>query len=416
MKFDHLWLGANLVNPVSINELQTLEDYAIGVKEGKITLVCPTSVVPLGLQDSAKQVTQLDMRLVTPGLIDCHTHLVFGGNRAKEFEMRLQGKTYKEIARAGGGIISSVLNTRDASHQELFDSAKKRLLSLMRDGVTTVEIKSGYGLDLETETKMLDVARELGRQLPVTVKKTFLGAHAVPPEYKGRRGSYVDLLCEEILPRLYAEGLVDAVDGFCESIAFDTQEISRIFDCATKLGLPVKLHAEQLSDSGGAKLAASYKALSADHLEYLNEDGVRAMAENGSVAVLLPGAYFMLNETQKPPLDLLRKYRVPVAIATDSNPGTSPVLSARLMMTLACQEFGLTPTESLVGMTYNAAKALGLNDSHGRVEVGKQADMVIWDVEKASELNYWLGGNLVSEVIQNGKLAYQNSSLPLDSV
>ena len=341
-------------------------------------------------------------RSVTPGLIDCHTHTVFGGNRSGEFEQRLQGVSYAEIAAAGGGIASTVRATRAASEDQLFASAEQRLKRLLRDGVTTVEIKSGYGLDLASERKILRVIRRLGAVLPVTVRSTCLAAHALPPEYANRADDYIDHICHEMLPALAAEGLVDAVDAFCEYLAFSPAQVEQVFITAAQLGLPVKLHAEQLSSLGGSSLAARYHALSADHLEFMTEDDAIAMAASGTVAVLLPGAFYFLRETRLPPMDALRKYGVNIAIATDLNPGTSPALSLRLMLNIACTLFRMTPEEALAGVTLNAAKALGLGDTHGSLEVGKIADFVAWKIERPADLAYWLGGDLDKRIVRHG--------------
>lgn len=340
---------------------------------------------------------------VTPGLIDCHTHLVFGGNRSQEFEQRLQGVSYAEISAAGGGIRHTVRHTRDATADALFVSARKRLLALMRDGVTTVEIKSGYGLDLNSERKMLRVARRLGESLPVTVKTTCLAAHTVPMEFAGKADEYVNYVCSEILPTLAEERLVDAVDAFCETIAFTPAQVMRVLLRAQKLKLPVKLHAEQLSPLGGSSMAAELGALSADHLEYMTPEDAAAMGRAGTVAVLLPGAFHMLQETRRPPVDLLRRHGVDIAVASDLNPGTSPALSLRLMLNMACTLFGLTPEEALAGVTRNAAKALGMLETHGTVEAGKSADFVAWEIERPAELTYWLGGSLPSRTVRNGE-------------
>lgn len=342
-----------------------------------------------------------DGRLITPGLIDCHTHLVYGGDRAREFELRLSGVSYEEIARQGGGILSTVKATREASEQMLLDAARPRLAALIAEGVTTVEIKSGYGLDLDTETRMLRVARALAEANPVTVTATFLGAHALPPEYAGRSDDYIEFVCNEILPAIAKQKLADAVDAFCEKIGFSPAQTERVFQTARTLGLPVKLHAEQLSDLGGAQLAARYHALSADHLEYVSEDGVKAMAAAGSVAVLLPGAFYFLRESKRPPVELFRRYGVPMAVATDSNPGSSPVCSLLLMLNMACTLFRLTPEEALAGATRNAAQALGMG-AIGTLEVGKKADFVVWDIEYPAELAYRLGYNPCHRVIKDG--------------
>lgn len=340
-------------------------------------------------------------RLVTPGLIDCHTHVVFGGNRAKEFEMRLEGASYEEVARAGGGIVSTVSATRQANEAELLTSALTRVDALIAEGATVLEIKSGYGLNIETELSMLRVARKISEVRPVTVHTSYLAAHAIPTEYKGRADAYIDEVCLPGMEKAHAEGLVDAVDGFCEGIAFSPEQIQRVFEKAKELGLPVKLHAEQLSNLGGAALAASYDALSADHLEYLDETGVKAMAGSGSVAVLLPGAFYTLRETQLPPLEILRQHNVPVALATDCNPGSSPLASLLLTMNMGCTLFRMTPEEALSGVTRVAAKALGFAD-RGTLEAGKRADLAIWNVEHPAELSYRIGFNALEKRIFGG--------------
>ena len=369
-----------------------IEDAAILIKDGRIAWVGPRADLPV---HKAVQTDRLGGRWVTPGLIDCHTHLVFGGDRSGEFERRLEGATYEEIARAGGGIVSSVKATREASEDELYASTCKRLEGLKATGVTTVEIKSGYGLDHDSELKMLRVARRIGREAGVRVRTSYLGLHAVPPEHKSDRAAYVDKAVDEILPAAHAEGLVDAVDAYCEPIAFTTDEVARLFDKAEALGLPVKLHADQLSDGGGAALAARYHALSADHIEYTTEPGVKAMAEAGVVAVLLPGAFLMLRETKAPPVALLRQHGVRMAVATDCNPGTSPVASMTAALNLACVQFRLTPEEALAGATRHAARALGLQDEVGTIEPGKAADLAVWDISRPAELCYWLGAPLL---------------------
>ena len=376
-----------------------IEDAALVTAGRLIEWIGPLAELPQG--DYA-QVHDLQGAWVTPGLIDCHTHTVFGGNRSGEFEQRLEGVSYAEIAAKGGGIASTVRATRAASEDELFESAHKRLRSLLRDGVTTVEIKSGYGLDLANERKMLRVARRLGEALPVSVRATCLAAHALPPEYKDRADDYIEHICSEMLPALAAEGLVDAVDAFCEYLAFSTEQVERVFKVAQHLGLPVKLHAEQLSSLHGSSLAARYHALSADHLEFMTEADAIAMAASGTVAVLLPGAFYFLRETQLPPMDALRKHGVKIAIASDLNPGTSPALSVRLMLNMACTLFRMTPEEALAGATQHAATALGMGDTHGSLEVGKVADFVAWQIDRPADLAYWLGGELDKRVVRHG--------------
>jgi imidazolonepropionase len=378
-----------------------IRDAAIGIQEGRIVWIGREEDLPAIAEEALDEVS-LNGNWVTPGLIDCHTHLVYGGQRANEFEMRLKGASYEEIAKAGGGIVSTVKATRAASLEELVESAGKRLEHLLEEGVTTIEIKSGYGLDLDSERRMLLAARQLEAEYPVNVVTTCLAAHALPPEYAGRQGAYVDLVCETIIPTLAQEGLVDAVDAFCEKIAFTPAETERIFQTAQKLRLPVKLHAEQLSDMKGAVLAAKYEALSADHVEYVGEDGAEAMGKAGTVAVLLPGAFYCLRETKVPPIDLFRKHGVKMAVSTDSNPGTSPTLSLRLMLSMACAFFRLTPEEALRGVTINAAAALGIDDTHGSLEVGKVADLCVWQIGQPAELAYWIGGNPCRAVMKNG--------------
>jgi len=376
-----------------------IEDAAMVTAGSLIEWIGPRSQAPSA--DYA-QVHDLQGAWVTPGLIDCHTHTVFGGNRSGEFEQRLEGVSYAEIAAQGGGIASTVRATRAASEDELFSSAHKRLRSLLRDGVTTVEIKSGYGLDLASERKLLRVIRRLGEALPVSVRATCLAAHALPPEYKDRADDYIEHICQEMLPALAAEGLVDAVDAFCEYLAFSPAQVARVFDVAQQLGLPVKLHAEQLSSLHGSSLAARYQALSADHLEFMTEEDAIAMAAAGTVAVLLPGAFYFLRETQLPPMEALRKHGVKIAIASDLNPGTSPALSVRLMLNMACTLFRMTPEEALAGATQHAASALGMGDTHGSLEVGKVADFVAWQIDRPADLAYWLGGELDKRVVRHG--------------
>ncbi|MEX0365628.1 MAG: imidazolonepropionase [Ruegeria sp.] len=376
-----------------------IADGAVAVDAGRITWVGATDALPADFADWPRE--DLAGRLITPGLIDAHTHVVFGGNRAVEFEMRLKGASYEEIARAGGGILSTVNGTRAASEDELLAGALPRVDALLAEGVSCIEVKSGYGLDRDTELRMLRTARRIAEARPVRVKTSFLGAHAVPPDYKDRADAYIDEVCIPALRAAHAEGLVDAVDGFCEGIAFDPTQIARVFDVAQELGLPVKLHAEQLSNLGGAKLAASYGALSADHIEYLDEDGVRAMADAGTVAVVLPGAFYTLRETQVPPIGLLRQHKVPMALATDCNPGSSPLTSLLLTMNMACTLFRMTPEEALAGVTREAARALGLTDT-GTIAPGQRADLAIWGVEHPAELSYRIGFNPLHKRIFGG--------------
>jgi imidazolonepropionase len=377
-----------------------IEDAALAIREGEIAWLGAKSDLPA---IGSTETRSLEGRWLTPALIDCHTHLVFAGNRAHEFERRLGGASYEEIAREGGGIISTVKATRAASVNSLIESATNRLDALMRDGVATIEIKSGYGLNRETELIMLEVARALGKKSNASVVTTFLGAHSIPPEYKGRADDYIDLLTADILPAAHEKGLVDAVDAYCESIAFSTKQIAKLFDRATELNIPVKLHADQLSDGGSAELAAQYNALSADHLEYTSDRGVAALAAAGSTAVLLPGAFLTLGETTRPPVERLREHGVPIAVATDCNPGTSPICSLQSCMTLATSLFGLTPEECLAGVTREAAGALGLAEDRGTLEVGKRADIAEWDVGHPREITYWLGLNPLTDLYVAGQ-------------
>jgi len=367
-----------------------VEDGALVVEDGRIAWVGPRAELPQPLRQAALE-HDAQGALITPGLIDCHTHLVYGGDRCGEFEARLKGASYEEIARAGGGIVATVKATREADEEELARQSRRRLRPLLAEGVTTIEIKSGYGLQEDAEAKCLRVARALGAQERVAVRTTFLGAHAVPPEFRGRADDYIAEVCR-MLPGLHAQGLVDAVDAFCETIGFTPQQTLRVFEAALALHLPVKLHAEQLSDSAGAALAASFGALSCDHLEWLSESGARAMAQAGTVAVLLPGAFYFLRETRLPPVDLLRAQAVPIAVATDCNPGTSPCTSLLLMLNMACTLFRLTPEEALAGVTRNAARALGLTD-RGVLAPGLRADFVLWDVRHPAELACAIGLN-----------------------
>jgi len=390
------------------NSYGTIENAALAISEGKIVWLGKVSDLPdslLDVDDKESTFVIIDGhgQWLTPGLVDCHTHLVYGGNRANEFEMRLQGKSYQEIANAGGGIVSTVSATRKASEEELLASALPRLTALHQQGVTSVEIKSGYGLDTENEMKMLKVAGLLSELLPVTVKRTFLGAHALPVEYKDKPDEYVDLVCNEMIPQVARENLADAVDVFCEGIGFSLEQTQRVFAAAKQHGLPVKIHAEQLSNLGGTELAAQYNALSSDHIEFLDEAGIKAMKNADMTAVLLPGAFYFLRETQLPPMNLLRKHQVPMAIATDANPGSSPINNIQLMLNMACTLFRLTPSEALAGVTCFGAKALGLAEKKGQLAVGFDADLALWNIEQPAELCYQFGVNPLSALFSAGK-------------
>jgi imidazolonepropionase len=378
-----------------------IEDAALGWKDGTIAFAAPMHELPDRPEALAGRVESARGAWITPGLVDCHTHLVFGGDRADEFERRLGGASYEDIARAGGGIMSTVRATRAAGEDALLAASLPRARALVDDGATTIEIKSGYGLELDSERRMLRVARRIGETLGIGVSTTLLAAHALPPEFRDRPDAYIDLVCDEILPAVAREGLADSVDAFCERIAFSPGETRRVFEKARALGIPVKLHADQLSDLGGAALAAEFGARSAEHLEHTSEDGVRAMAARGTVAVLLPGAYYALRETKLPPIEAFRANGVPIAIATDCNPGTSPLLSLRLAMSMACTLFRLTPEEALRGATVNAARALGLAD-RGVLEAGKRADFVVWNIERPADLCYWIAGALAHRVVAGG--------------
>jgi imidazolonepropionase len=381
-----------------------MENAALAVKGERIAWLGTAADARRLAQAQGISIHDADGMWITPGLIDCHTHLVYGGNRVAEFEQRLCGVSYEDIARAGGGIQSTVQATRSSSRETLYDSARARLARLMTEGITTIEIKSGYGLELAAERRLLEVARELGEKLPVSVKKTFLGLHSLPPEFAAQRRRFVDEVSGPWLTALAAAGLVDAVDGFCEGIAFSLSETEQFLQAAKKLGLAAHLHAGQLSDMGAAQLAAKYAALSADHLEYLSTDGVRAMAAAGTVAVLLPTAYFTLRQTTPPPIALLREAGIPLAVATDSNPGTSPCTSILLALSMGCTLFGLTPEEALAGATRNAARALGILEDVGTIEVGKRADLAFWRIERPAQLCYGLGANPCAAVMYRGKM------------
>ncbi len=397
-----VWRNARLATLVENRAgLGIIEPGAIAAVGGRIAFAGPEADLPR--TRAGARAIDCEGRWITPALIDCHTHLVHAGNRAREFEMRLEGASYEEIAVAGGGILSTVRATRAASEDQLMRESLPRLDALIAEGVATVEVKSGYGLNLDAERKTLRVARRLGGERGITVQATFLAAHALPPEFANDRARYIALVADEILPALADEGLIDAVDGFCERIAFTPAEIARVFAAARRLNLPVKLHAEQLSNSGGAIMAAEFGALSADHLEYLDEKGVAAMARAGTVAVLLPGAYYTLRETQAPPVESLRRHGVPIAVATDANPGTSPITSILLALNMAATLFRLTVNECLIGVSRNAARALGLSSQVGTLEAGKSADLAIWDIERPAELVYRLGFNPLHQRVWKGR-------------
>jgi imidazolonepropionase len=400
MQWDSCWLNVHLAT--MRDGYGEIRNAAIAVKDGRIAWLGPQADLPSGWQ--ASTVHDAGGAWMTPGLIDSHTHLVYAGNRSNEFEARLNGVAYEDIARQGGGIVATVRATRAASEEELLAATLPRLHSLLKEGVTTLEIKSGYGLDLASEARILRVARRIAATYPVRVSTTFLGAHAVPPEFAGRSDDYLRVVCEEMMPALAAEGLIDAVDAFCEKIGFSAAQTERVFQAAQALGLPVKLHAEQLSDQQGAALTARYQGLSADHLEYLSQQGIAAMASAGTVAVLLPGAFYFLRETQLPPVAALRAAGVPIALATDCNPGTSPMTSLLLTMNMACTLFRMTPLEALQGVTCHAAQALGLAQETGKLEVGLSADFAIWDIDRPADLAYFIGGNFLREKVFRGQL------------
>ncbi len=402
---DGVWKNVRPVRELLDSALpSSMRHPVIVVRDGRVAWIGAGNDVPHAF--SALPRHDADGALLTPGLIDCHTHLVYAGNRADEFALRLAGATYEDISRAGGGIVSTMNATRAADEEALFSAASGRLQTLLEEGVCAIEIKSGYGLDLATERKQLRVARRLADAHGVVVRTTFLGAHAVPPEYAGRADDYVDHVCNDMLPALAAEGLVDSVDAFCETIAFTLAQTARVFDAARRLGLPVKLHAEQLSDMGGAALAARSGALSADHLEHLSADGIAAMRAAGTIAVLLPTACYFLRDSHLPPIAALRVAGVPMAVATDHNPGTSPVLSLLLAMNMACTLFRLTVPEALDGITRHAARALGLHDTHGTIGVGKVANFVLWDAQSPAELAYWIGKRPARVVVRQGRIAH----------
>ena len=394
-----LFKNATIATMTSQGSYGLIECGALYIGDGKIDWVGKVSEIPSEFLQSKTE--DLDGRLVTPGLIDCHTHIVYGGNRSVEFEMRLNGASYEDVARAGGGIISTVSDTRSSSVEDLVKDSLPRVDQLISEGVTLIEVKSGYGLDRETELKMLKAARQIQSERPIRVVTTFLGAHAVPPEYKDDPDTYIDTICIPTLHDANNEGLVDSVDAFCENIAFDVDQVERVFESAKEMGLPVKVHSEQLSHMGGTKLAADYGALSADHIEYATAQDAKALSIAGTVAVLLPGAFYTLRETQLPPLLDLRNEKVPIAIATDCNPGSSPLTSILLTMNMACTLFQMTPQETLAGVTKNAAKALGKKDS-GTIEIGNRADLCIWEVKHPAELSYRIGFNPLHRRIFGG--------------
>lgn len=399
---DIIWHNARLAtfDPNHAQPYGLLEHHALVVRDGCIVEILPEAA--LGSRKGKR--IDLQGRLVTPGLIDCHTHLVFGGSRATEWEQRLNGVSYQTISANGGGINATVQATRVASEDELTRLAQQRLTRLMREGVTTVEVKSGYGLDMANERKMLHVAQHLAATNAIDISPTLLAAHAIPTEYKDRGEDYITLVCEDIMPTLWQEGLFETVDAFCENVGFSPEQTDRVFSAAQVLNIPVKGHVEQLSSLGGAQLVSSYKGRSADHIEYLTEEGVAAMADSGTVAVLLPGAFYFLNETQKPPVDALRRYHVPMAVATDYNPGTSPFASLHLTMNMACVKFGLTPEEAWTGVTRHAARALGREHSHGQLAVGFVADFAIWDAEHPVEMVYEPGRNPLWQRVFRGEV------------
>ncbi|PKH28462.1 imidazolonepropionase [Shewanella sp. ALD9] len=405
MSWDQVWIDVNVATmDTNIQGAYgVIPLAAIAIKDGKIAWVGPRSELP-EFDVLATPVYRGKGGWITPGLIDAHTHLVFAGNRANEFEQRLQGASYQDIARAGGGIISTVNACREADEAELFELGRQRLNALAREGVTTVEIKSGYGLNTETELKLLRVARELGEHHHIDISTTFLGAHAIPPEYKDNADVYIDLVINDMLPAVIAENLADAVDVFCENIAFNLEQTERVLTAAKQAGLQIKLHAEQLTNMGGSALAAKLGAKSVDHIEFLDEAGIKAISESGTCATLLPGAFYFLHETQLPPIDLLRQYKVPMVIASDFNPGSSPICSTLLMLNMACTLFKLTPEEALQGVTINAAKALGIDNNVGSITVGKQADFCLWDITTPAQLAYAYGVNLCKTVVKNGQV------------
>ncbi len=401
---EKIWINARIatMDPQVAAPYGMLENYIIEVKDGRISALLPATEV--NFNDFHGEIIDAGGNILTPGLIDSHTHLVYGGQRAKEFTQRLQGASYIEIAKSGGGILSTVAATRNLNENQLVEQSRPRLEALIAEGVTTVEIKSGYGLTLKDELKILRAAGKLATDYPVRLRRTLLAAHTVPPEFKNSADRYVDLVCDEIIPQVAAEGLAEAVDVFCESIAFSLEQCERIFVTAQKENLGIKVHAEQLSNSHASALAANYNAWSVDHLEYLDEEGVAALQQSGTIATLLPGAFYFLGETLKPPVELLRQYRVPMALASDLNPGSSPLTSLRLMLNMGCILFSLTPVEALRGVTYNAAQSLGLEKTTGTLSVGKAADMLLWNIEDPAQLSYQFGEKSLCQRIFAGEI------------
>jgi imidazolonepropionase len=401
-QYDAIWINGSIATCEAGYGL--IESAAVAVKDGKIAWVGPLSALSMAPENMANEVNDLDSRCLTPGFIDCHTHLIYAGHRAHEFELRLQGATYEEIARQGGGIQSTVHATRLATEDELFIQSAARLRALCRSGVTTIEMKSGYGLDWVTELKILRTMKRMEAVFPITIHKTFLAAHAIPIEYQRDPDSYIDHICHDMIPLVAREKLADAVDVFCEKIAFNLTQTERVFKAAKQYGLSIKCHAEQLSDSGSPILAAKYQALSVDHLEYASCESIEAISKSGTVAVLLPGAFYFLRETKLPPMEQLRQYQIPIAIASDMNPGTSPILSLLLIMNMACTLFRLTPAEALSGVTCHAAKALGVDKQYGTITVGKFADFAVWDVSHPAELVYYMDDHRLYQLIKHGKV------------
>jgi len=398
--WDAIWINAHLVTMIEKDNYGVIKNGSIGIKDGIICWLGKMSELSDIPANLATDVFDAEQHFLLPGLIDCHTHLIYAGDRSDEFEQRLNGVSYTEIAKAGGGILSTVTAIREIDEEMLFRMSSHRLQQMMRKGVTGFEIKSGYGLDSKSEAKMLRVATRLGVEFGVKVQRTFLGAHALPPEFKGQADEYITLVVNEMMPELVKEGLIDCVDVFCEGIGFSKEQTERVLQKAQELGLPIKLHAEQLSNIGGTELAAQYQALSSDHLEYIDEEGVKAMADVGMVATLLPGAFYYLRETQKPPIDLFRQYKVPMALATDCNPGSSPITSLPLIMNMACTLFQMTPLEALAGVTRNAAQALGWQNERGALEVGKRADLALFNISSPAEISYMIGSDACTGIVK----------------